>query len=93
MRGRGNVAKRVLLQAAAFNLALILRSVTKAGTPKGLADLKTKLFCALLRILAALSPLCAPIMGPKEIPLASPYPFAKLRSTSLKLSHCRKVGF
>jgi len=28
------------LQAAAFNLALILRSITKAGTPKGLADLK-----------------------------------------------------
>src|SRR5215467_12310213 len=40
VRGRGNVAKRVLLQAAAFNLALILRSITKAGTPKGLADLK-----------------------------------------------------
>jgi hypothetical protein len=36
VRGRGNVAKRVLLQAAAFNLALILRSIPKAGTPKGL---------------------------------------------------------
>jgi len=36
MRGRSNVAKRVLLQAAAFNLALILRSITKAGTPRGL---------------------------------------------------------
>jgi hypothetical protein len=34
------VAKRVLLQAAAFNLALILQSITKARTPKGLADLK-----------------------------------------------------
>src|SRR3981081_1795836 len=43
VRGRGNVAKRVLLQAAAFNLALILRSITKAGTPKGLADLKRKI--------------------------------------------------
>src|SRR5712691_117529 len=54
VRGRGNVAKRVLLQAAAFNLALILRSITKAGTPKGLADLKTKLLCALSRVLVAL---------------------------------------
>jgi transposase len=35
VRGRSNVAKRVLLQAAAFNLALILRSITKAGTPRG----------------------------------------------------------
>src|ERR1700691_1774106 len=32
VRGRKNVAKRVLVQAAAFNLALILRSITKAGT-------------------------------------------------------------
>jgi transposase len=53
VRGRGNVAKRVLLQAAAFNLALILRSITKAGTPKGLADLKRKIVLALLRVLAA----------------------------------------
>jgi transposase len=55
VRGRGNVAKRVLLQAAAFNLALILRSITKAGTPKGLADLKIKLFCTLRCVLDALS--------------------------------------
>jgi transposase len=54
VRGRGNVAKRVLLQAAAFNLALILRSITKAGTPKGLADLKRNIVLALLRVLAAL---------------------------------------
>jgi transposase len=57
VRGRDNVAKRVLLQAAAFNLALILRSITKAGTPKGLADLKMQLFCALCRVLAALQTL------------------------------------
>jgi transposase len=61
VRGRGNVAKRVLLQAAAFNLALILRSITKAGTPRGLADLKRKIVLALLRVLAALSALSAPL--------------------------------
>jgi hypothetical protein len=60
VRGRGNVAKRVLLQAAAFNLALILRSITKAGTPKGLADLKRELFRVLLPILASLGVLCEP---------------------------------
>jgi len=52
VRGRGNVSKRVLLQATAFNLALILRSLTKAGTPRGLVDLNIALFCALWRILA-----------------------------------------
>jgi transposase len=54
VRGRGNVAKRVVLQAAAFNLALILRSMTKAGTPRGLADLRRRLFDAFCRILTAL---------------------------------------
>jgi hypothetical protein len=32
---RDNVAKRVALQSAAFSLALILSSLTKAGTPNG----------------------------------------------------------
>ena len=66
VRGRGNVAKRVLLQAAAFNLALILRSITHAGTPKGLADLKRKVVLALWRVLAALWALPAPILGVYE---------------------------
>lgn len=54
VRGRDNVAKRVLLQAAAFNLALILRSITRAGTPRGLADLTPPLLSALLHFLDAL---------------------------------------
>jgi transposase len=57
VRGRDNVAKRVVLQAAAFNLALILRSLTKAGTPRGLADMRTKILDALRRVLAALESL------------------------------------
>src|SRR5882762_8701638 len=77
VRGRDNVAKRVLLQAAAFNLALILRSITKAGTPKGLADLKAKLFCALLRVLATLSSFCEPATVLQQISLSSP---CRLRS-------------
>ena len=89
VRGRGNVAKRVLVQAAAFNLALILRSITKAGTPKGLADLKSKLFCALFRILAALPPFHAPTTSAQEISLAKPHRLAKQRSSSQNLSHCR----
>jgi transposase len=60
VRGLKNVAKRVLLQAAAFNLALILRSITKAGTPRGLADLKQKLWFTFWRVLAALQELNPP---------------------------------
>ncbi len=48
VRGRENVVKRVLLQAAACNLALILRSLIGAGTPKGFSDHKANLFFALL---------------------------------------------
>lgn len=74
VRGRGNVAKRVLLQAAAFNLALILRSITKAGTPRGLADLKRKIILALLRVLDALSALCAPLTARGRFSPTIPYP-------------------
>src|SRR2546421_4446458 len=70
VRGRSNVAKRVLLQAAAFNLALILRSITKAGTPRGLADLKTKLFFALWRMLDALPPCYALPISSVEVFIA-----------------------
>ena len=94
VRGRKNVAKRVLLQAAAFNLALILRSITKAGTPKGLADLKIKLFCALWRTLAALPPRSAPTPSPAGVvSMREPHPLAKLRSRFSKFSHRRKWVF
>jgi transposase len=73
VRGRGNVAKRVLLQAAAFNLALILRSITKAGTPRGLADFKRKVVLALVRVLAALSALCAPLTAQRRFSSTIPY--------------------
>ena len=92
VRGRSNVAKRVLLQAAACNLALILRSITKAGTPKGLADLKTKLFYALWRILAALSPLDAANTCPSEIFVGHALPVAKLRSRSPNFSLAENGG-
>ncbi len=81
VRGRDNVAKRVLLQAAAFNLALILRTITRAGTPRGLADLKIKLFWALGRVLDALPTPSAPTTRPADLfsPISrrKPYPLGK----------------
>lgn len=64
VRGRSNIAKRVLVQAAAFNLALILRSLTKAGTPRGLADLNIALLCALGCLLAAFRAHSLPLGSP-----------------------------
>jgi transposase len=93
VRGRGNVAKRVLLQAAAFNLALILRTMTRAGTPRGLADLKRTLLGALLRVLAALSTIPAPLSGLDESSPLSSYLPERLRPNPPKLRRCRKSGF
>src|ERR1017187_6992784 len=90
VRGRGNVAKRVLLQAAAFNLALILRSITKAGTPKGLADLRRTLFCVLCRVLAALASLGARVNRPKQDFRHQPIPRVRPSSSSLKSCPGRK---
>ena len=61
VRGRENVVKRVLLQAAACNLALILRSLTGAGTPKGFSDQKSNPLFAWLCVLNALSPAFQPL--------------------------------
>jgi len=96
VRGRSNVAKRVLLQAAAFNLALILRSLTKAGTPRGLADLKIKLFLALWRDLDALRTIPALTISPGEF-LAPIYQVKSFSSAHPRFSgqicSCRKWVF
>lgn len=40
VRGRDNVTKKTLLQAAAFNLSLVMRQELKVGTPRGLQGRK-----------------------------------------------------
>jgi transposase len=54
VRGLKNVAKRVLLQAAACNLGLILRTITKAGTPRGLAERQLAQLRAIFAIFSTL---------------------------------------
>ena len=54
LRGRENVHKRLLVQAAACNLALLLRSLYGAGKPRAAHDLKPAGIFALLRLLLAL---------------------------------------
>ena len=52
VRGKQNVQKRLLLQAAGCNLALLLRKMTVAGTPRALQDVVTRLFSILLRLIS-----------------------------------------
>ena len=41
LRGRDNVAKRYLVHVAGFNLALLMRALTGAGTPRTAAEAAT----------------------------------------------------
>ena len=54
LRGRENVHKRLLLQAAACNLALLLRFQYGAGKPRAAHDLKLGVIFAFLRLISAL---------------------------------------
>src|SRR5436190_12768595 len=53
LRGKNNIAKRVLIHAAAFNLSMILRRMLGAGTARQAADLLAALCFAFLRVLQA----------------------------------------
>ena len=87
VRGLDNVAKRVLLQAAACNLALILRSITRAGTPRGLADLNFRLFSTLLRGLALLASFSPPSLPSQRDRLSASPPSVTSQLSRLR-SHC-----
>jgi transposase len=67
VRGKQNVQKRLLLQAAACNLALLLRKLIGAGTPRALQDLVIGLFFHLMRLISTLNviamPRCVPCMS------------------------------
>ena len=53
LRGKNNIAKRVLIHAAAFNLSLILRQMLRVGTARQAADLFAALCFAFLRLTQA----------------------------------------
>jgi transposase len=92
VRGRENVSKRVVLQAAACNLALILRSLTKAGTPRGLADLRRNIFDAFCRVLAALAVLDAPTSSRPQDSFNSPRPASDRDRVRRNFVHAENGG-
>lgn len=55
VRGKQNVQKRLLLQAAACNLALLLRKMMGAGTPRALHDVVAHLFFVLVPLISAIN--------------------------------------
>ena len=65
VRGRENIHKRLLIHAAACNLALLLRSLHGAGKPRAAHDLKSATNLAFLRLTIA-------IFGMGWVDLASP---------------------
>jgi hypothetical protein len=54
LRVKDNIAKRALIQGAAFNLSLILRQIIGVGTARQAADLQIKTCLAVLWLLAGL---------------------------------------
>ena len=48
VRGRENVRKRVLIQAACCNLGLLMRDLTGVGTPRSLQGLALSAICGLI---------------------------------------------
>ena len=55
-RQAGATARALLVQAAACNLALLLRKMMGAGTPRALHDVVAGLFLALLRLISTARP-------------------------------------
>ncbi len=64
VRGLGEVRKKLLIQAAACNLALLLRTKHGAGTPRGLAEAAKRLCEAILALLEALQAPASPGNAP-----------------------------
>jgi transposase len=60
VRGRINVHKKLLIQAAACNLALLMRALSGAGKPKAAHDRRGKLVFAILQLYSVMTALCEP---------------------------------
>jgi len=64
VRGLDNVKKKLLIQTAACNLALLMISFSEAGKPRVAQGRKIDAVFAILTFLAALDGLRVPNLGP-----------------------------
>jgi transposase len=90
VRGKDNAHKKLLLQAAACNLALLMRSHYGAGKPKAAHDLSQEAFFAVLAFITAVEHLCEP----QSVDIGSrPMSSSRLHSHALRCSlHSKSVG-
>lgn len=79
VRGRENVRKKLLLQATACNLALLLRQTLGAGTPRGLHDRVRVLFLAILRLWLVVAGACRAWDEPRRLHQSLGSPTSQLR--------------
>ena len=62
VRGIGNVHKKLLIQAAACNLALLMRSMCGAGKPRAAHDRTVEAIFVILALIKAISSISEPMM-------------------------------
>jgi transposase len=67
LRGKNNIAKRVLIHAAAFNLSLILRHLLRVGTARQAADLLATFWLAFLIVTQAAKTTLQPLGPPMPL--------------------------
>jgi hypothetical protein len=60
VRGIGNVHKKLLIQAAACNLALLMRSTCGAGKPRAAHDRTVEAIFVILALIKAISSISEP---------------------------------
>jgi transposase len=72
LRGKENIAKRVLLHASGFNLSLILRAMMGVGTARQAADLLTAV-CVVLSRLARAAIEAPRSAEPSPLPARTPH--------------------
>jgi transposase len=85
VRGKENVHKRLLLQAAACNLALLLRKMIGAGTPRALQDVVTIRFFYLMCLISTPKATAVP---PRALNVA---PDTASPSTCSMKTRCQKL--
>ena len=69
--------KKLLLQAAACNLALLMRSLYGGGKPRAAHDRRVKGILAILRFMSALSTFCTPCDWSCELQLCTSQEFSR----------------
>ena len=89
VRGRNNVLKKLLLQAAACNLGLLLRTLVGAGTPRALQDGVAALLFAIWGALGAQSDASRLPGAVADPPRLNPF---RHSHSGPRNSRCRKRG-